>query len=335
MSFGGIRGQESALGRLRRFLETGRLPHALLFSGPEGVGKRLAALDLAKAVNCAAGKPDPCDRCGPCRKIAKELHPDVRVIGPDGAHLKIAQIRELQEHLVLKPYEGRCKVAILEAADRMTEEAANALLKTLEEPEGSSLLVLVTANPTALPPTIVSRCQEIRFAPLGTALVAEIVQAKRSLDPATARTVAALSGGSIARALAAEPDALLRFRDQAAEAMAGAARDLQDLLHQAETLGRDRATAEETMDVLLGLVRDAVVARRSRNDALLVHRDRPDLVRPLADAVPVPALLGLGQMLLVARDDLDRNANPRLVTETVLLEFRRALRTAPAAGSQA
>jgi DNA polymerase-3 subunit delta' len=169
MAFAAIQGQEAALTFLRRALERGRIPGAFLFLGPHHVGKRGAALALAKALNCEQppdGPPDACDACPSCRKIDAAVHPDVVTVEPDGQFIKIDQVREVTDLLALNPALARRRVVVLAEAERMNPQAANAFLKTLEEPPADTLIVLCADAGARLPPTIVSRCVPVRFGPL-------------------------------------------------------------------------------------------------------------------------------------------------------------------------
>lgn len=167
MAFRDIIGQERALKIIQGMLRRGRLPSALLFSGDDGIGKKLTAGNLAKTVNCA-GQPDfdCCDACPSCRKINAETHPDVKVVLPEKDELRVDAIRAIEESLSFKSFEGGQKVIIMDDADFMNVYAANAFLKTLEEPPADSLIILVSSNPDGLPDTIRSRCTNIRFNPL-------------------------------------------------------------------------------------------------------------------------------------------------------------------------
>lgn len=167
MALKDIAGQKRALRIFFGTLRRDRAPSALLLSGDQGIGKRLAALNYAKALNCL--KPvgfDCCDACPSCRKIDAEMHPDITVFSPDGDEIKIDAVRKIEEVLFLKPFEGRRKVVIIDDADAMNINAANAFLKTLEEPPEDSVIVLITSNPDGLPDTVRSRCTHIRFYPL-------------------------------------------------------------------------------------------------------------------------------------------------------------------------
>ncbi len=167
MALNDIVGQERALKILFGMLKRDRVPSAMLFSGDTGIGKRLAAVNYAKAINCLepAGL-DCCDTCASCKKIDAATHPDVTFTLPEKDEIKIDAVRKLEERLFLKALEGRKKVAIVDNADTMNINAANAFLKTLEEPPRDSLVILVSSNPDSLPDTIRSRCIAIRFYPL-------------------------------------------------------------------------------------------------------------------------------------------------------------------------
>ncbi|MBI5788339.1 MAG: DNA polymerase III subunit delta' [Candidatus Schekmanbacteria bacterium] len=162
MGWNQIKGQNRVVKILCRALAQKRLPHAYLFYGIEGVGKKLTALHLAKVVNCRQQTEEPCGICPACHKVDKAIHPDVILIQPEeGESIKIEQIRRLQEEIAYKPFEGYFKVWIIDQADKMTQQAANCLLKTLEEPPASSLIILLAVQEESLLPTIISRCQTL------------------------------------------------------------------------------------------------------------------------------------------------------------------------------
>lgn len=197
-----IHSQDTAVRTLRRSLASGKTAHAYLFAGPPGVGKHLTARVLSAALNCEEMGDDACGECISCRKIKKDVHPDVFKIGPlpNKKNIPVDSIRELQKRLLLRPHEGRSKVVIVEPADMMTEPAANALLKTLEEPGSGRFLVLVTSRVSYMLPTVRSRCQIIRFSALPEAVVEKLLL-DAGASPEKASAAAALSGGSMTRAI--------------------------------------------------------------------------------------------------------------------------------------
>jgi len=198
MAWADILGQPFAVRILQAHVTRDCVPPAYLLIGPEGVGKSLVADEFAKALNCERRPDGPCDACPSCRRIARGAHPDVHHIEPDGATLGIEPVRALLARLALRPYMGRMQVAIIDAADRLTEEAANSLLKTLEEPATWTRFVLITSQLTHCLPTIVSRCQQVRFQRLTAATVEQLLVARDVCKADIAKTVAPLAQGSLA-----------------------------------------------------------------------------------------------------------------------------------------
>ncbi|HSB52325.1 MAG TPA: DNA polymerase III subunit delta' [Dissulfurispiraceae bacterium] len=177
MAFADIIGQEGAVRILLGTVRKDRIPTAFLLSGDSGIGKRLAALNYAKAVNCVQSvQGDCCDRCQSCRKIDAGIHPDVTVIAPENNEIKIEAVRSVIDVLSLKAFEGKRKVVVIEDADAMNPNAANAFLKTLEEPPPGSLILLTSSRPDMLPATIGSRCVQVRFRPLSREECKEILR---------------------------------------------------------------------------------------------------------------------------------------------------------------
>ena len=199
MAFRDVVGNQRAVQIIQKEIERGRVYPAYLFTGMEGVGKRLVALNMAKALNCPDEEGDACDRCPSCQRMDKGVHPDLLQINPTGETIKIGQIRELQRSLAFKPYEARWRVVIVDGAERMTRETANAFLKTLEEPPQSTTIILIAAALEGLPPTVLSRCQRITFNPLSEEEVKKVLVDQ--LTPEEIHTRAPLAGGSPGRVL--------------------------------------------------------------------------------------------------------------------------------------
>ena len=218
MPWHSVRGHDRVVETLRRSLAQGRLPHAFLFVGPEGVGKRTFALTLAQALLCEraeAAALDPCETCPSCLQVKAGTHPDVlQVERPEDKHeLPIRVIRDLCLDLGLKPARGTRKVAIVNDADDLNEEAANAFLKTLEEPPPGSVLILIGTSSEVQLDTIVSRCRVVRFNPLPEAeLAAVLLEHDVTRDPKEAERLARLGEGSVSRARGLADPALEPFR---------------------------------------------------------------------------------------------------------------------------
>ncbi len=255
-------GHERARAVLRAAVTAGRLPHALLFAGPDGVGKRSVALALAAWAQCEVGGDDACGSCAACRQVAAGTHPDVHVVGvPQGKkEIGVDRARDVKRFVQLKPMRDRFKLAVIDDAHMLTVAAQNALLKTLEEPPERSCLILVANNPDALLPTVRSRCQRVLFAPLPRAAVVAVLTERLGLAAAVADRLAAVAEGSPGRALVlsrvcGEDDAQTTLPP-----LAG----LQDaryshVMHVAQALGRPEADTAVKVELLLVQARDAVV----------------------------------------------------------------------------
>ncbi|HTU02607.1 MAG TPA: DNA polymerase III subunit delta' [Candidatus Sulfotelmatobacter sp.] len=330
MPFREIRGQARAVAQLRQAWAGGRLAQAYCFIGPAGVGRRRTALALAQAVNCLAPTagdegPDACGECRACRRIAAGRHPDVALVGPeDKSVITIDQIRAVSAGAALKPHEAARKVWILDPADAMQEPAANAFLKTLEEPAGASLFVLLVTLPDSLLPTVRSRCQEVRFGLLPEAdLAALLLAAGRT--PAEAEAAAALAGGSAERALALEPGEYQELEGRVVGEVWEALGSLLPTLEQAERLAKDRAGLEAALAILLNFTRDLAVAKVGGEARRLLRSARRAAAEQHAAGLSMAAILQVHAAQAEAERALARNANPRLTAERMLLRMRAAI----------
>jgi len=203
MAWSAIRGQPVALRILQAHLRHKQVAPAYLFVGPEGVGKRLVARELAKTLNCEQEIEDPCDQCDNCRRMLRDVHPNLHLVAPQAPSntIRIDEVREVVGNIALRPYMGVCSVVILDGADRLTEEAANALLKALEEPPGQTRFFLITVQPSHVLPTIVSRCQVIRFQRLSVDVIGDLLAQAVPCSPQVATSVSRLAQGSLSRAI--------------------------------------------------------------------------------------------------------------------------------------
>jgi len=215
MSFKDIKGQDNQIAYLKRAIDKKSVAHAYLFSGIDGVGKSLAATNFAKTLNCERNESDSCDVCASCRKIENKNHPDIFRITPDETQkvIKIASIRAMSERLSLRAYEARWKVFIIEDAHLMTEEAANSLLKTLEEPAAQSVIMLTTSNTSGLLETVVSRCQILKFSPLSSEIIENILIKKFGLQKDAASFMSRFLNGGIDKGAIVEGDDFIEWKN--------------------------------------------------------------------------------------------------------------------------
>lgn len=306
-------------------VRNGRVPQALLLAGPAGVGKFATAIALAQAVNCPAVSDGiPCGRCSTCDRIARGQFSDVIVVDKgDYASISIKAVREKILALVgYRPFEGRRRVFIIDAADDLTWEAQDSLLKTLEEPPPAAILILIATSPDALKATVLSRCRRLRFAPLGDAEVAQILVARHGMDGPAARSRAAIAGGSVGTALAIDSGSLEEDRELAMALLsASAGPALGPRLKAAAALTvhakkrRSREAVGTRLAHLSSLLRDLGMTTPGGADAS--NPDMAEALARLARQFPPGRVIQAFGIVARAQHALDRNASPKIVADWV------------------
>jgi DNA polymerase-3 subunit delta' len=334
--FKAIVGQQHAIRLLKSFIRNGTLPHALFFSGDDGVGKKLTATAFAMACNCHQLKAvihrhrplldavDACGNCGPCRKIAGNHHPDIIRVAPQSSVIRIAQIRTLLQALTLKPNEADRRVVILSDAQSMNPEAGNALLKVLEEPPDRTLLVLTARQTFDMLPTIVSRCQHIRFSPLGTADIKQLLTASGGIEPEATEAVAILSGGSFTRAQKLIDSRWLDRRDWIIQTLGSQMADsetpdIRAWLTWSEILAKKKELIEESLEIIKMWLRDIMVYRTDPQRVL--NQDRLKALSTIAKQVNPSQLLQQIDAVDRALAGLRSNTNARLTLDAMALHM--------------
>jgi len=317
-----ISGQPKAAALLARSAGNEKVAHAYLFRGPDGVGKREAAITFAARLNCAAlANGAPCRRCPSCRKFFSGNHPDFIHIEPDGAAIKISQIRELKKTLTFPPFEARHRVALLVDVHTMRREAANSMLKTLEEPPADTILILTGDETGGILPTILSRCQIIPFFALPYDQVAAHLQQEEEISPEEASALAAAAEGSLGRARMLHKSGLLARRRQIVDTIlrypATAPEGVEPLLDLAEESAALKENLPELFDLLRLWLRDLIVTGIGAPATLITSRD---LQPSFAEALQRWTLNDLSQRiesLAEAEKQLSRNCNRALVCEVL------------------
>lgn len=337
-----ILGHQRVLGVLSRAIDADRLHHAYLFTGPPGVGKFATARALAAVLNCEKRTGEAfapsCNKCTSCRRIASTQHPDVLHIEPTGKSaktLKIDQIRTLQRASISAPYEGRYRVVLIDDAHLMTEEAANALLKTLEEPPPRMMLLVITDQPHRLLPTIISRCQQVRFGSLDLDTVAAALPgllARASEDdedveeiegdPTLFPIAAGYGEGSLGRSLSMLQSGMLEGREEFLKRVLRLdPRSSVAWLDAASKLADSPAHLEERLDVLTVFFRDLMLFKEV-GATRLVNSDLVDLVAEAAPKFSTEAILAILDALLAAQSRLAYNVSGQLLAEDLLDRLR-------------
>jgi len=325
-------GQSRALSLLQYGLKRGSLAHAYLFVGPPHVGKMTLAINLAQALNCVAAEP-PCGACNSCQEIASAKHPDVQIIGLSEdansaeaklrAEIGINQIREIQHWASLPPFEGRYKVFIIDGAELLSLEAANCLLKTLEEPLGKVIFVLLATNERLLPATVVSRCQRLELFPVAAAEV-EAVLNQRGIEPAKAKLLSRLCRGGIGWAIsAAVDDGLFQQRAEQLDRLI----DMGDADYEkrfayaaqlAAQFSQDRGIVGEVLNLWLDYWRDLLLINTGCSETI-TNVNRLDMLNDMSSNYNLFQIKAFIDSIRAAREQLGQNANPRLVLEALML----------------
>jgi DNA polymerase-3 subunit delta' len=340
MSFQDIRGHDQPIAILKSYLKDSLLEGGHLFIGPEGIGKKLVAKTLSKALNCQEATLDSCDRCASCLKIDKGQHPDVYMIdsstvivknfeqnysdATDSDAIKINHIRQLQKNIILKPYESKKKVFIIDNAHNLTPEASNAFLKILEEPPGDSLIILISSKPTLLFKTIISRCKIIRFYLLARTQLKEILKKDYGLDNTMAHFLAYFSEGRIGSALRLKDTDILREKNRIIDEFTNFKN------HSLESLPiQKRGDVRSYLNILATWFRDICLIKTGMPHSELINLDRRD---ELLSSMNRYAWLDLEESMNSIADSLlslEQNINVKLLLynlrEDISYRARRAV----------
>ena len=335
MSFKSILGQSQPKKILTNALQNNSVAHAYLFYGPDSVGKKMLANTLAKALNCKTKGPlDSCDECDSCEKIAREIHPDFFYLEPTKttptareAAIKIETIRDLQKKLSYMPYEGKTKVVVIDSAELMNTQAMNSFLKTLEEPPSSTVLILISANPSRLLPTLISRCQGVQFHRLSSSDIRTIIQSQLQEDGESFSETETdfrvqRSQGSVKRALSEDIAEVEHLREQLLEVLEKVSFDRMDIVFSfAKAWAKNTEKLQAVLDELLGLIRDLALYRSGCGQADIQNRDLSERMIPIAQTCSSKGWADRFKAVRNTQKALSGNANAQLFLENMLINF--------------
>ena len=343
--FESIVGQAQPIRILSAYLGKGAIPHAFLFTGIEGIGKRTTAMAFAMALNCLSGsvmapygkdnrrppvkdavfETDACGQCRSCRKIISGNHPDIIHISPSGSQIKIAQIRSLIDDLAMKPYEATVRTVLISEAHCLNPEAGNALLKVLEEPPPRTILLLTAPQVSDLLPTVTSRCQNIRFHPLSEKTLAGMLVQKHDIEPEAAAVFAAMANGSYTRAAAMIDSDWIARRQWLIEASGlerpgtRMSRPIHRQLAFAERLLQNKEDILASLEIMKSWYRDLVVFKWSPDR--VINKDLSTKIDLASREMSTDALLSGIETICSAQRAVQSNANLKLTLDTMMLRL--------------
>ena len=319
MSFSALKGQDRPVEIIKTYIANSRIEGGYLFVGPEGIGKKMAALALAKALNCQEAQTDSCGHCVSCLKIENGQHPDVHIISGDEAQIKIDTIRQLQKDINLRAYEGVFKVYIIDNAHTLSAEAANCLLKVLEEPPKKSLIILISDKPNLLFKTIISRCKILKFLPLKREALEGILKNDYKLDVQFAHFLAYFSEGRLGQALKLKDAGLLVKKNNLIDKFVLSPRpDMESLASQ------DREDVRFSLNLLAAWFRDIYLLKAGLPEQEVINCDRRE---ELARSVKCFSFLDLETIftnISATISYLEKNVNTRLLLFNLGMELWKA-----------
>ena len=337
-------GHDKAVKTLTRAIDSDRIAHAYLIAGPPQIGKMTLAMDIARAVNCVADEqpnmfgetePKPCNTCGPCDRITRGLHTDVRVVtlgqdsrGRTQTLISIDQVREVQREASLRPSEGKYRVFIFDRAEYLSQGAATALLKTLEEPPDQVIFILAATDSDRLLPTISSRCQTFRLRPIRQSVIAEHLKSQYEAEEEAAEEIARLSEGRIGWAIStvADPSVLEAIEEKITTVESVVQAGLEARFEYAEKLARaftrDRDAVRDELAVWLEWWRDMMIVKAGL-PRYVKHLARLDTFQAGAAKITVEEVAKAVSAVEETSRWLDRNANARLALDNMMLAMPR------------
>jgi len=320
MTLDRILSQDEAIERIKTDIKEKKVDGAYLFAGPSGVGKKRTAISFAMALNCKQDNLNGCGVCTSCVKIQKGIHPSFRIIEPEGGSIKIEQIRHLKVEAGYKIYEGKKRIWVIDEAHKLTHEAANSLLKIIEEPPPQHVIILVSYSPASLLPTIVSRCRIIKFSPLRQEVIKNFLREKGFAEEKLLDVVSRIARGSAGKALEiAGKKSFLEERNRVFKLIKEGSLSALEVFRIAEEwAGKKNSDSEILLDVILFFLRDIMMLKMGYFSIL--NKDKEEELKNLKDKYTLSHLIECMQAVEESRSLIRANVSIQLVIETLLMK---------------
>jgi len=312
MSLKNVIGQDKVINFLIASIKNDMLAGSYLFVGPDGIGKTLVAKEFAKLLNCEKANLDACDICNSCMKINKNIHPDVHLVEKDGSDIKIDNIRQLERDIHLKPFEARKKVFIVKDAHFMNAEAANALLKTLEEPPRDSIIILTTSYPHRIFSTIASRCRKIYFSSIDIEKLSSILENDFHLGKAGSHYLSYFTEGRLGKAVALKEKEILGEKNMIIDDFINSENLRQNFF---DLDAKNKDDIRYNLDILMTWFRDIMLLKCGIDISSLINSDRRKELLDLKNEYKMEDLLKIMHRILDTYTMLDYNINPKFSLE--------------------
>jgi len=322
LNFNDYIGQEKIKNALNDMIKTNKLSHAYMFEGADGMGKFTLAKIFAQAVLCEDTISAPCGKCYSCIKFSSNNHPDFYTISPKGLSIGVDEIRKLQDNIIIKPIESNKKVYIIEQADKMTEQAQNCLLKTLEEPPGNSLVILCLQNTAVMLKTIKSRCISVKFDVYKANEIKAVLKMCDVKNEEVLELASTFSQGILGKAFSIVSEEFIQVREDIINFLCSlSGSGIEDLLKTISYLDSKKEIIEDVLDIISSWYRDLAVCKASGNERLLINFDKKDIIFKNIEDYSQQDIIRIVKMIEESRRDIRRNVNLPMVLDNMLIGF--------------
>ncbi|EOD01059.1 DNA polymerase III subunit delta' [Caldisalinibacter kiritimatiensis] len=324
MNFKDIIGQEKIVKNLQSAIKNNSIAHSYLFEGPESIGKSKLGKAFAKTLLCKENGVEPCDKCSSCIKIDSGNHPDLFIVGPSGNSFKKEQVDEIQRNMRILPYEGNRKVFILEDIQKMTQEAENGFLKTLEEPPEYAIIIMTVTNSYSILPTIVSRCQIIKFNPVQNNKIEQVLVNKYNKSSEEARFIASFSNGIVGKAIKlAESEDFKNLREEVISVINDTLNsDKFRVFSISQFFEQNKEYIDDILDMMLIWFRDLLIVKEMADAKFVINKDKTDILNDQSLKLSRSKLHDIIEEVKKTKNNIASNVNYQLAIEVMLLKIQ-------------